>query len=106
MGSLRLGGASSEHAGDAKRHDALHQAESADLDESEYSLPEIDDRLHALIRPDTDAMRAKGLVNIRELLRFEIEGLSATLPSDMKQKLAQAFAQGRGWASPRPRWPG
>ena len=38
------------------------------------------ERLHALIRPDLDAMRARGMVNIRELLRFEIEGLSVQLP--------------------------
>ena len=48
---------------------------------AELCVAGVNDRLHALIRPDTDAMRAKGLVNIRELLRFEIEGLSATLPS-------------------------
>ena len=39
------------------------------------------ERLHALIRPDADAMRARGAVNIRELLRFEIEGLSVRLPA-------------------------
>lgn len=38
------------------------------------------ERLHALVRPDADAMRARGMVNIRELLRFEIEGLSVQLP--------------------------
>ncbi|HEX6323469.1 MAG TPA: AMP-binding protein [Vicinamibacterales bacterium] len=48
---------------------------------AELCVAGVDDRLHALIRPDTDAMRAKGLVNIREMLRFEIEGLSVTLPS-------------------------
>ena len=39
------------------------------------------ERLHALVRPDMDAMRARGMVNIRELLRFEIEGLSVQLPA-------------------------
>lgn len=48
---------------------------------AELCVAAMNDRLHALIRPDTDAMRAKGLVNIRELLRFEIEGLSVALPS-------------------------
>lgn len=48
---------------------------------AELCVAGVDDRLHALIRPDTDAMRAKGLVNIREMLRFEIEGLSVALPS-------------------------
>ena len=31
------------------------------------------ERLHALVRPDRDAMRARGAVNVRELIRFEIE---------------------------------
>jgi long-chain acyl-CoA synthetase len=39
------------------------------------------ERLHAMIRPDLDAMRARGMLNIRELLRFEIEGLSVQLPA-------------------------
>jgi long-chain acyl-CoA synthetase len=47
---------------------------------AELCVAGIDERLHALIRPDTDAMRAKGLVNIRDLLRFEIESLSMGLP--------------------------
>lgn len=38
------------------------------------------DKLHALVRPDAEAMRARGAVNIRELLRFEIESLSVQLP--------------------------
>lgn len=48
---------------------------------AELCVVGMNDRLHALIRPDTDAMRAKGLVNIRELLRFEVESLSVALPS-------------------------
>jgi long-chain acyl-CoA synthetase len=39
------------------------------------------ERLHALIRPDLDAMRARAMVNIRELLRFEVETLSVQLPA-------------------------
>jgi len=39
------------------------------------------DRLHALVRPDADALRARNIANIRELLRFEIESLSVKLPS-------------------------
>ena len=39
------------------------------------------ERLHALVRPDADAMRARGAINIRELLRFEIESLSVQLPA-------------------------
>jgi long-chain acyl-CoA synthetase len=38
------------------------------------------ERLHALIRPDADALRARGAVNIRELVRFELESLSVQLP--------------------------
>jgi long-chain acyl-CoA synthetase len=38
------------------------------------------ERLYALVRPNADALRARGIVNIRELLRFEIEGLSVQLP--------------------------
>jgi long-chain acyl-CoA synthetase len=38
------------------------------------------ERLHAVIVPDEDVMRAKGIVNLKELLRFEIEGLSVQLP--------------------------
>ena len=39
------------------------------------------ERLHALIKPDATAMRARGAINIRELLRFEIESLSVQLPA-------------------------
>lgn len=37
------------------------------------------ERLHALIRPDAEALRARGAVNMRELLRFELESLSVQL---------------------------
>ena len=39
------------------------------------------ERLHAVVVPDDEVMRAKGVVNLRELLRFEIEGLSVQLPA-------------------------
>ena len=39
------------------------------------------ERLHAVVVPDEDVMRAKGIVNLKELLRFEIEGLSVQLPA-------------------------
>ena len=39
------------------------------------------ERLHALVRPDQDVMREKKIVNTRELIRFELEGLSVQLPS-------------------------
>ena len=38
------------------------------------------ERLHALVRPDLDVLRERRVVNMRELLRFEIEGLSVELP--------------------------
>ena len=36
--------------------------------------------LHGLVRPDLDVIRERRIVNIRQLLRFEIEGLSVELP--------------------------
>ncbi|MEZ5316098.1 MAG: AMP-binding protein [Vicinamibacterales bacterium] len=39
------------------------------------------ERLHALIVPDEEAMRSRGIVNLRELLRFEIETRSVQLPA-------------------------
>ncbi len=39
------------------------------------------ERLHAVIVPDTAALHERGTVNVRELLRFEIEGLSVQVPA-------------------------
>ena len=39
------------------------------------------ERLHGVIVPDLDALRRDKIVNIGDMLRFEIEGLSAKLPS-------------------------
>ena len=39
------------------------------------------ERLHAVIVPDFEALRRSKIVNIGDMLRFEIEGLSAKLPS-------------------------
>jgi long-chain acyl-CoA synthetase len=39
------------------------------------------ERLHAVIVPDEQALRDRGIVNLKELMRFEIEGLSVKLPS-------------------------
>lgn len=39
------------------------------------------ERLHAIVVPDLDVLRAKKIVNISELVRFELEGLSVSLPS-------------------------
>src|SRR6185503_13260354 len=39
------------------------------------------ERLHAVIVPDDVAMREKGIVNLKELIRFEVEGLSVQLPA-------------------------
>ena len=39
------------------------------------------ERLHGVMVPDFDALRREKIVNIGDMLRFEIEGLSAKLPS-------------------------
>ena len=39
------------------------------------------ERLHAVIVPNFDVLRERKIVNAREILRFDIEGLSAQLPS-------------------------
>jgi long-chain acyl-CoA synthetase len=39
------------------------------------------ERLHAVIVPNFDVLRERKIVNAREVLRFDIEGLSAQLPS-------------------------
>ncbi|HKT26062.1 MAG TPA: AMP-binding protein, partial [Terriglobales bacterium] len=39
------------------------------------------ERLHAVIVPNFDVLRERKVVNAREVLRFDIEGLSAQLPS-------------------------
>lgn len=38
------------------------------------------ERLHAVIVPDMDALRERRVVNVQELIRFELEGLSVHLP--------------------------
>ncbi|MEO8483248.1 MAG: AMP-binding protein [Acidobacteriota bacterium] len=38
------------------------------------------ERLHAIVVPDDAALRARGAVNVRELIRFELEELSVGLP--------------------------
>lgn len=39
-----------------------------------------EERLHAVVRPDFDVLRESRIVNAREILRWELEGLSAQLP--------------------------
>ncbi|HXZ31499.1 MAG TPA: AMP-binding protein [Terriglobales bacterium] len=39
------------------------------------------DRLHAVIVPNFDVLRQRKIVNVTEVIRFDIEGLSAQLPS-------------------------
>ena len=39
------------------------------------------ERLHGVIVPDFEALRRAKIVNVGDMLRFEIEGLSAKLPS-------------------------
>jgi long-chain acyl-CoA synthetase len=43
--------------------------------------PHAGERLYAVVVPDMEVLRAKKIVNAGELLRFEIEGLGAGLPS-------------------------
>jgi long-chain acyl-CoA synthetase len=42
------------------------------------------ERLHAVIVPDLDVLREKRVVNMREVIRFDVEGLSAKLPSSKR----------------------
>lgn len=41
----------------------------------------VAERLHAVIVPDFDVLRERKVVNAREVIRFDVEGLSAKLPS-------------------------
>jgi long-chain acyl-CoA synthetase len=38
------------------------------------------ERLHGVVVPDLDVLRQKKVVNIREVIRFDIEGISSSLP--------------------------
>lgn len=38
------------------------------------------ERLHAIVVPDADVLREKRIVNVGELIRFELEGLSVAVP--------------------------
>lgn len=38
------------------------------------------ERLHGVVVPDLDILRQKKIVNIREVIRFDIEGISSALP--------------------------
>jgi long-chain acyl-CoA synthetase len=40
----------------------------------------VGERLHAVIVPDEDELRTRGVVNVKQLVRFEVEGLSVQLP--------------------------
>ena len=39
------------------------------------------ERLHAVVVPDFDVLKRRKVVNVKEVIRFELEGLSAELPS-------------------------
>jgi long-chain acyl-CoA synthetase len=41
----------------------------------------LSERLHAVIVPNFDVLRERHIANIREVLRFDIESISATLPA-------------------------
>jgi long-chain acyl-CoA synthetase len=55
------------------------------------------ERLHAVIVPDDQALREKGIVNVRQLIRFELESLSVQLPAH-KRILSYDI-----WLEPLPR---
>jgi long-chain acyl-CoA synthetase len=55
------------------------------------------ERLHAVIVPNFDVLRERKVVNAREVIRFDIEGLSAQLPST-KRILSYDI-----WQDPLPR---
>ncbi len=55
------------------------------------------ERLHAVVVPDQDALRARGIVNVREIIRFEIEGWSVHVPAH-KRVLSYDV-----WLDPLPR---
>src|SRR6185436_19151351 len=38
------------------------------------------ERLHAVIVPDEEVLRSRGVVNVQQLVRFELEGRSVHLP--------------------------
>jgi long-chain acyl-CoA synthetase len=42
------------------------------------------ERLHAVIVPDLEAARRRGYVNIREMVKWELDGLAAELPSSRR----------------------
>lgn len=51
-------------------------------------LPERGDplaeRLHAIVVPDVEVLRERRIVNVVELIRYELEGLSVSLPVDTR----------------------
>lgn len=55
------------------------------------------ERLHAVILPDDAALRERGIVNVRDLIRFELEGLAVQLPAH-KRILSYDI-----WLAPLPR---
>jgi len=42
------------------------------------------ERLHAVIVPDEQVMKERGFTNIREIVRFDVEGLSVSLPAHQR----------------------
>jgi long-chain acyl-CoA synthetase len=51
------------------------------------------ERLHAVVVPDLDVMRERKVVNMREILRFEIEGLGISLPSHKRVLSYEIWAE-------------
>jgi long-chain acyl-CoA synthetase len=57
----------------------------------------IGERLHAVVVPDEDVLRARGIVNVQQLIRFEMESRGVLLPSH-KRVLTYDV-----WTEPLPR---
>ncbi|MBV9183549.1 MAG: AMP-binding protein [Acidobacteria bacterium] len=52
------------------------------------------DRLHAVIVPSFDALRERKVVNAKEVIRFDVESLSAKLPSTKRIASYEIWQQG------------
>jgi long-chain acyl-CoA synthetase len=44
----------------------------------------VRDGLHAIVVPDIEVLRRRRIVNVLELIRYEVEGLSVSLPVEMR----------------------
>ena len=65
---------------EAHYRQSMYIKELCVLGVTDASTPSAE-RLHAVIVVDDDALRARGVVNVRELIRFEVEDRSVQLPA-------------------------